>query len=311
MTKISVVMSVFNGARHLAGTIESILAQTETDFELIIIDDGSQDETPAILQRFAAADPRIRVITVRNAGLTRALIAGCAAATAPLIARQDAGDLSHPERLAKQAALFDRWPELAFASCAVDFVGPGLEYLHSSRGQGATLVPKPILDITRIPPVLDGPSHHGAVLFRRDAYERAGGYRSEFYYGQDWDLWYRLAEGGAFARIPETLYTARILPDSISTAALARQEAIAELSRTALVARQHGESDAPILARAAAIGPVPRRTSRRRAAAGLYFIGEALRRNGDSRARGYLARSAATWPFSVRTWIRYLQSLLP
>ncbi len=94
-------------------------------------------------------------------------------------------------------------------------------------------------------------------MFRRDAYERAGGYRAAFYYGQDYDLWYRLAELGKFLYIDEVLYTARITPDSITGAARERQLAIGELSREALAARQRGEPDTEVLARAAAITRAP------------------------------------------------------
>ena len=301
--KISVVMSVYNGAQHLAETIDSILAQTERDFELVIVDDGSTDATPRILRE--STDPRIRVITQPNAGLSRALITGCEAACAPLIARQDVGDLSHPERLAKQAALFERWPELVLAACNVDFVGPQLEYLYSPRDTAASYAP-----VRLTPPVTDGPNHHGAAMFRRDAYVRAGGYRAEFYYAQDWDLWFRLAELGTFARVPETLYTARIFADSLSSEARVQQTRLAEISREATAARQRGESEAPMLAAAVAIGRVPRSKSRRRRAEGLYFIGAALVRNRDPRARRYLARAAAAWPLSIRAWARLLQSLI-
>ena len=307
MAKISVVMAVFNGAATFAATMASILEQTERDLEVIVVDDGSTDATPQLLRDFAARDSRIRVITQANTGLTRALIAGCAAAHAPLIARHDAGDLSHPQRMEKQAALFDESPELVFASSWVDFVGPELEYLHSARDRGITLPPAQILAPDR-PAIIDGPSHHGSVMFRRDAYERVGGYRSEFYYGQDWDLWYRLAEVGLFARVPEMLYTARVLPASITTSARELQERLAQLSIAALASRRRGESDAPLVAEAATIRPVAGGNPRRRIASGLYFIGEALRRNGDPRARAYLRKAIAARPFWPRPWIRYIQS---
>jgi GT2 family glycosyltransferase len=155
----------------------------------------------------------------------------------------------------------------------------------------------------------DGPTHHGSVMFRRDAYERAGGYRASFYYGQDYDLWYRLAEIGQFQCIDQILYTARITTGSITGAARKPQLAIGKLSRQALVVRLHGESDAEIMARAATIRRAPRLPIRRRAES-LYFIGEALRRNADVRARRYLRQSLLAWPFSFRAWVRYLQSLL-
>src|SRR5207244_4026561 len=105
-------MSVHNGATDLAATLDSILSQTFTDFELVAIDDGSTDATLPILDAYAQRDPRVRVITQQNSGLTRALIAGCATARGRYVARHDAGDLSHPRRLEVQQAMFAADPEV-------------------------------------------------------------------------------------------------------------------------------------------------------------------------------------------------------
>jgi hypothetical protein len=302
---VSIVMSVYNDAAVLPATLESILRQEETAFELIAIDDGSADGSADVLDRAAAGDDRIRVIHSDNRGLTRQLIAGCAAARAPYIARHDAGDLSAPGRLLKQTSLLNANPNLAFVSCWTQFAGPDLEPLWVMKGTGVAVQPVDILDMAQQHGVTDGPSHHGSVMFRRDAYERAGGYRAEFYYGQDWDLWYRLAMIGQFQLVPEVLYTARVTPSSISGTNRAAQEALAGLSRAALLARLRDQPDEPILARAAAIRPV-RRASRGSRARGLYFIAEALRRNDDPRARHYFDQAIRTWPSPriIAGWLR-------
>jgi len=307
--KISAVMGVFNGAAGLPGTLDSILAQTERDFELIVVDDGSSDETPEILRRYAAEDDRIRVITQQNGGLTRALIAGCAAARGAFIARHDAGDRSLPERLAKQHTLLTGNRDLAFVSSWTELVGPEDESLMTAKGTGRAREPVAILDARERWGVIDGPAHHGSVMFSRDAYERAGGYRAEFYVGQDWDLWYRLAALGKFQMIEEVLYIARLTPNDLSVTAKDQQERIATITRAALDARLRGEDDSAIIARAAAIRPRTKR-SRYRRAAGLYFIGEALRRNGDSRAARYFTRAIAASPFYWRAWLRWVQTRL-
>src|SRR6185436_17229349 len=201
----------------------------------------------------------------------------------------DAGDLSLPARLEKQAALLDASSEVAFVACWTEFVGPELEHLYEHRG------------------TLD-PTHHGSVMFRRDAYEKAGGYRPQFYYGQDWDLWYRLALHGKFQMVPDVLYRARITPDGVSVEARHAQTMLGELSVAAIFARHRAESEEPLLARAAAVQRVRRRKKSARAD-GLYFIGETLRRNGDVRARRYLRAAIAASPFMARAWVRFVQSL--
>src|SRR6266542_368310 len=153
----------------------------------------SSDSTPGVLAEYVRRDPRIRVIRQQNAGLTRALIAGCAIARGRYIARHDAGDISERTRFELQKRLLDADDGVAFVSCWTAFLGPKLEPLYDSRGSGRSSNAVRILDPASKHGVIDGPTHHGSVVFRRDAYQRAGGYRSEFYYGQDWDLWYRLA----------------------------------------------------------------------------------------------------------------------
>jgi glycosyltransferase involved in cell wall biosynthesis len=306
MVKIAVVLSVYNGATYLSETIESLLNQTETDFEVIAVNDGSTDTTAEILDRYAQRDRRVRVIHQENHGLTRSLIIGCSLTNAELIARHDAGDVSHPTRLAVQSLMFDHSPELNFVSCATQYVGPGLEPLWVAPAKSA-LIPMPVLSGVEL---IDGPTHHGSVMFRRAAYERVGGYRAEFRYGQDFDLWYRLAQDGKFQTTPQVLYTARILPGGISSAARRQQETLARLSRGALEARLRGESDSEIVARAARVGAVRHAGTRRSRAAGLYFIGEALRKRRNPRSRDYLWQAVAEWPFFLRAWIRLAQALI-
>jgi glycosyltransferase involved in cell wall biosynthesis len=304
MTKISVVMGVYNAGPELRETLDSILAQTEGDFELITIDDGSRDAT---LDEYAQRDPRIRILRhEHNQGLTRSLIEGCAAARGAYIARHDAGDLSLPARFAKQAALLDAGA--TFVSSWTEYVGPELEPLWIARSSGATdQGPRNVLRPEHASPLEDGPTHHGSVMFRRAAYELAGGYRAAFYYGQDFDLWYRLAAIGTFQSVPEVLYRARITPSSISGSARGAQERLAALSFAAMRARMRGESDEALLAQAAAIG---KSAARRNPSAGLYFIGEALRRNRDPRARRYFREAIAVSPLSLRAWARLLQSFM-
>ncbi len=310
---ISIVMSVYNRSDLLPETLESVRAQTECDWELIVINDGSSDrDVRVVLEQFAATEPRARIVHKENEGLTRALISGCAMARGKYIARIDAGDIMQPERLEAQLALLSAHPNVVLATCGTEFCGPAWEPLFSvvhgpcanTDQHWVASFPKDDRSEER----LYGPTHHGSVMFRRDAYEAAGGYRREFYFGQDWDLWYRLAEQGRFSGINTVLYRCRLFPDAISMAEDNRQRQIHACARRAFMARQKQESEHAILAEAAAIQPQKSRSAS--CAAGYYFIGANLLKNGDKRCRRYLWQAIKENPFHLRAWLGYLRSVV-
>jgi glycosyltransferase involved in cell wall biosynthesis len=303
MVTTSFLMAVHNGEAGLAASIESVLSQSDPDLELVIVDDGSTDGTADLLA--AQRDPRLRVIRQSNTGLTRALIRAANEARGVYLARQDCGDLSMPHRLARQRALLDGDPGLAFVSCWTEFVGPEYEPLYVVRGSGRASIAQSIIDLSRPLGVTDGPTAHGSVIMRRDAYEAAGGYRPAFYFGQDWDLWYRLAKIGTFQIVPEILYRYHMTLGGISLESRDAQSQFARLSELAMRTREAGQSDTEILRQAEGVARTKGSGWRAR---GLYFIGEALRRNGDPRARRYLREAVMARPLSARAWIRYVQS---
>src|SRR5262245_14197402 len=113
---ISVLMPIYNAGRFLPAAVESVLAQTFADFELIAIDDGSRDGSSEVLAQLAARDPRIRVFAQENRGIVATLNRALELARAPLVARMDADDLSRPDRFAKQIAFLRQHPEVAAVS---------------------------------------------------------------------------------------------------------------------------------------------------------------------------------------------------
>lgn len=312
LPEISVVMSVYNGAVGLGETLASVLSQAGCSFEFVVVDDGSTDETGRILDEWVLKAPRLRVIHQQNAGLTGALIKGCAEARGEFIARQDAGDISLPGRLREQVNALREDGELAFVSCHSRYVGPQGEFLYQHGGTGLAKAPVNIIDIRQPHGVLDGPSHHGSVMFRQDSYIKAGGYREQFYFGQDWDLWYRLGLAGKFQMIPATLYQARIGINDISTSSKQLQEEFAKLSLQSLKQRCVGQSDAEVLVRANALRSRIKRNGRRgRTGLGSYFLGESLRRNGEiAKARHYLWQSIKDNPANLKAWVRLGQTAL-
>lgn len=306
---VSVVMGVFNAAARLRQTLKSVLEQEGCSLEFVVVDDGSTDGTSEILAEVAGTDARLVVIRQSNAGLTQALLKGCAAARAPFIARQDAGDMSLPGRLALQREALCADPTLAFVSSATEYVEPRGDFLYKSAAPAQAEVACDIIDLDREFGVIGGPSHHGAVMFRVASYREAGGYRPEFYFGQDWDLWYRLARTGRFRALQATHYRALVGANDISTAYRRPQEELAQLSLQALRLRESGLSDASVLHAARRIRPEKR--GGRQRASGNYFIGECLRRNGNTlRAREYFAKAIRIEPWHLRSWLRLIQAML-
>jgi glycosyltransferase involved in cell wall biosynthesis len=291
MVRLSVVMSVYNGAAALPSTLEGILGQTMRDFELVAIDDGSTDATSSILAEYTAHDSRIRVLPQANGGLTRALIRGCEEARADVIARHDCGDRSHPERFARQLALLDEGHVLV--SCATRFsTGEGDE-LYVARADGDEVRRSLREDgATRIHAL----PHHGSAMFRRDAYAAAGGYRPQFRLAQDLDLWIRIAPLGTIAIVPDVLYEATL--DARSLSGLSRDEQV-RLTAIAVALRDRG--DASLLEEAARI--VPARASRSGEAAALYFIGKCLLAQRNGKWRRYLRDAVARDPWHWRAWV--------
>ncbi len=305
---VSVVMCVYNGGTTLRETVQSVLSQDGVELELIVIDDGSTDETGKILEDIILSDTRVRVLRQDNMGLTIGLIRGCEMARGRYIARQDVGDLSLGGRLRTQQRALDSDEDLSFVSCWTQVCGPEKEYLSSSKGVGAAPTPTRIISESARYGIVAGPSHHGSVMFRKDRYLQVGGYRPQFYFGQDWDLWFRLGEIGKFQMIEVVLYQACVMPDSLSGRYRNEQQAIAVLSRQMMLRRGRGQPEDDLLQQAQRIRPTdsgPMPASRK--AEGLYFIGEQLRRNGDQRAMLYLLEALKAYPVFPKVWLRLLQ----
>jgi glycosyltransferase involved in cell wall biosynthesis len=300
---VSVVASVHNGADYLRASLESVIKQEGVSFELVVVDDGSTDDSPRILAELASADARLRVLRQENQGLTRSLIRGCAEARGVFIARHDTDDLSLPGRLAKQAERLDREPELAMVSCWARAVGPVGEVLYEIERPAEKAEATNLLLNCR-----KGPSHHGSVMFRKAAYERVGGYRPQFYFAQDSDLWLRLGEVGGIAYVPQVLYEFSIRESAISSSRRQLQSRIARLVHDCKDARSQGKSEEDILNDAAKMRPGSVGAIAPDATAGAYFIGRCLVSRKDPRARQYLAKVLRQKPWKVGAWAGLFRS---
>lgn len=200
---ISVVMPVYNGGTYLIDAVASIIEQTCQDWELICVDDGSNDGSGDLLDWFAAQDPRIRVLHQQNAGIVSALNAGCAAARAPLLCRMDCDDIALLDRLERQTEFLRKHPECVVVGGSI------LEIDSDGAPLGSSQLPQQHDEI------VDGllnrrTGHfHPTTLIRAEAVRAIGGYREQYNWVEDHDLWLRLSRRGRLANMPDVVLAYR------------------------------------------------------------------------------------------------------
>jgi glycosyltransferase involved in cell wall biosynthesis len=204
---VSVLMGVRNGAPWVREAVQSALDQTVADLEVIVIDDGSTDETATLLA--AIKDPRLRVEHQPPRGLTPSLNRALALARAPLVARLDADDVALPGRLARQRAFLDAHPEVGLLGTAAREVDV------SGREVGLVTPPEDDAAIRRAL-IRRNPLVHSTVMMRRTLLERLGGYDEALPVAQDYDLWMRMSRITRLANLPAPLVARRLLPGRVS-----------------------------------------------------------------------------------------------
>ncbi len=209
---VSILMPLRNEERHLPMALESIRRQTMRDWELVAVDDGSVDATPRILATAAAADGRIKLLPNPGKGLVQALNHGLASCRAPLVARMDGDDISHPKRLERQLRLMQSHPECGLVACSFRHFPRHelrLGMLAYEEWQNSLVSH----DMVMADLFVESPFVHPAVMFRRETVTLLGGYR-DMGWAEDYDLWLRLAAAGVrFARLPEPLFFWRDRPE--------------------------------------------------------------------------------------------------
>jgi glycosyltransferase involved in cell wall biosynthesis len=193
--RVSVLIGCWNNATTLPRAIDSILAQTVDDLELIVVDDGSTDETPEIVDRYR--DPRLRRLALEHMGIARSLNQGMDSASAPLVAFQDADDWSYPERLERQLAVLDGRPEVAVVGCWMDEVDETGRPLTARQPRREGTVTPVLARLNPIPGT--------CAMVRRAAALEAGDFDPRFRFAQDYDLWSRISDRHEIVCVGEVL----------------------------------------------------------------------------------------------------------
>ena len=303
-------MAVFDQPDHVRRTIDSVLVQRGVEFELIIIDDGATATVKQVLKEYMA-EQRVRVVEQSNHGLTAALINGCKQSQHPLVARIDAGDIMLPTRLSMQANLLALQESVGLVASWVDMVTEeGYSLYRNCLSTAEILAGARALDADQV-----RTPFHASVMFRKSIYERAGGYRPEFYFAQDCELWSRMAVITKFHVIDKVLTIGLFSPAGISGQFGEYQRHLTSLVAKANGARLHGMADEPIYKAAQVLRPqFPRVAAddsgaNRSDFAALYFLARCLSDNHSPHASEYWRKTIRVKPYSVISWLFLVRSL--
>ena len=303
-------MPVHNAEPYLDEAIESILNQTFRDFEFVILDDGSTDRSTEILRGWAAKDDRIRLHRQeKNSGPAESSNQVVRHASGTLIARMDADDVSHPERLQQQVELLQRRPEVGLVGTLCDVIDK----------EGRTVRTRDLWRVTRRS--WFAPFPHGSIMYRRELFDLAGGYRGECVYWEDQDMFLRMSAYTRVVTLPRSLYRHRQSPVSTRLVSKAGQveqavdlmyrciDALAQCDTYEAVLRKGTRSDAVDPRVFVSLGSLQLWAGQR-----PHYFGPILKRGElSAKFRSFSALAWALWawlsPGTLRLFMRRLSNI--
>jgi hypothetical protein len=205
--QLTVLLPVWNEGSRALAAVRSVVDQSYGDFEVLVLSDGAGEDVLGPIR--ALSDARVRVLSFPHRGLARTLVDGAARARGEFIARMDADDLCRPTRFAAQISWLRAHPQCGVVGTAYQVVTDDLVPLYTYHP------PRTHSAILRTLRLGENPICHGSVVMRRAAYERAGGYRVDLPYAEDFGLWLRMARVARLAALDDVLYTRRLRVGSI------------------------------------------------------------------------------------------------
>jgi glycosyltransferase involved in cell wall biosynthesis len=299
--KVTILMPACNAAKYIAEAIGSVLEQTYADFELLIIDDGSSDNTAMVVRKFS--DPRIRLISKAKEGISAALNAGLHAARGIYIARFDADDVCLPRRLERQVIFLDGHPAYLVVGSDAEYISENGEHLFNFHCTGHTH--REINgNLYRYCPFI-----HSAVMYRKEAILRMGGYSRYAHNFEDYLLWVQLLKTGKCCNLPEPLIKVRINPSSVTIDEKWRGRRFRQLKQAILqrgaVTREEGDELLQII----------QRQDKRKIKEGAYhaLCGKKLLANNyrPAKARWHVTKAIHANPFRLDNYLLLSVSFLP
>jgi glycosyltransferase involved in cell wall biosynthesis len=299
--KVTVLMPAYNAAAFIGDAIRSVLAQTFTDFELLIIDDGSADNTGEIVRSFQ--DPRVRLITQTNQGISAALNRGLSESRSEYIARFDADDACYPQRLEAQYDFLLANPDHVIVGCDADYHDMNEHYVFTYQPPAHS---SEEIDNSKEEVC---PFIHSGVLYKKQPVLDAGGYNEHAHTFEDHLLWIKLLQHGRGHNLSQTLIRVRLHPASVTIDEKWRNKRFVELKRAALhhgdITPEQGEELLDII----------RRQNITKIKQGSYYALLAKKYLWDnhqpSKARYNIGKALSFHPADIRSYGLWLLSFFP
>src|ERR1700753_1447270 len=299
--KLTVLMPAYNAGRYHAEAIRSVLDQSFTDFELLIVNDGSTDDTAKIIQSFK--DPRIMLISQENKGVSAALNLGLAYAKAPIVARFDADDICYPERLKIQYDFISSYPEYGIIGTGADYVDAEGHYIFTHH---------PVAHLDEEIQQLKYsvcPFIHSSVMYRKELIITNGGYNEHAYTYEDHFLWVNILRNQKACNLSKALIKVRLNPGSVTVDEKWHSRKFRSIKNTTLKSRTITPEQGDELYQISERQYTPRKKE------GAYYAlcsKKFLVNNYQpEKARHNVARAISLQPFRLDNYLIYLVSYLP
>ncbi len=298
---VTVLMPAYNAAGYIAEAIDSVLQQTFSDFEFLIINDGSTDDTEKIIRQYA--DPRIRLYNQANAGVIGALNNGLELAKADLIARFDADDVCYPDRLQLQYDFMKANPDYILVGSEADYIEENGTFIFTYKFNAYTDEEIRSQNYTTCPFI------HSAVMFYKQKVIEVGGYDKGAITFEDHLLWWRLIQLGKVRNFEQALIKVRFNPDSVTIDERWRGS---EFQRIKYKSIEQGYVTADDAERVKSI-LASQNFKKYKHAAYYSMVGKKFLWNNyqPSKARKHLAQAIRVTPWKIEPYMLYLLSFLP
>jgi len=298
--QITVLMPVYNGAGYIQEAIESVLRQTFTDFELLIVNDGSTDDTAEIIGAFS--DKRIRVLHRINGGVSAALNTGLEEAKAGYIARFDADDLCYPTRLAQQYQFMRNNPDYVLIGSDADYMTEEGNYLfkYVNIGHSNEEIQEQINTYC--------PFIHSSVFYKKEVVLNCGGYEVNAHTFEDYFLWIRLAKKGKVCNFKESLIKVRFNASSVTVDEKDREPIFVSVKKKALTTGIISDAEGEILLKSIKrLSKTKKESSYHRMLGKKYLWNNYQPRN----ARKHILKSIHLDPIKLNTYLLLVLSFFP